>query len=140
MTRPGVDGGTLVIEIVGGVDDKIYPNVPCDSDGMDVQTALERAWGLHADPHDKLHFEFVLSYYGDLGYFVQEIDHIVDTPASYWSFYSDINQTGQLEYMNIGIDTAMVTPGKTVRFAYEIYDGQRHAGTTLEVKRKRMLG
>jgi len=103
--------------------------------GMNVQDALEAGFQTHADPR----FSFALKYFGTLGYEVTELDSIANQvgsePDSYlfWALYVN----GILS--PTGIDQTGLSDGDQVKWRYQRYMADEHAGTRHEAIRDRLM-
>jgi len=119
----------VTVEVVGG---------PCIAvpwtEGMNAQTAIERAWGVI---HETGTFTFGLQYYGpDLGYMVFMINETYDSflstadPYFYWQFF--VNGIPATK----GIDATTLADGDHVTFSFDRYVPNDHAGTLLHAKHR----
>ena len=103
---------------------KTIPNIPW-TEGMNAQTALERAYGIPPG------LSFALQYYGpSLGYLVIMIDGTFDAGNDYWFFYVN----GVLS--PTGVDSTILNAGDVLGFVYESYDEAKHSETIYAAKRE----
>jgi hypothetical protein len=117
------------VEVVGG------PSTPVAwTQGMNAQQAMELAWSAINSAQK---FTFGLQYYGpQLGYMVFMINETFDSfvsssePFFYWHFF--VND----QPASTGIDGTILNAGDRIKFSFDRYVPEQHAGTLLEAKHR----
>jgi hypothetical protein len=115
------------VEVVGGSTVTV-----AWTQGMNAQQALELAWTAINNTQT---FTYGLQYYGpQLGYMVFMIDETFDSflsaaqPFFYWHLFVNDQPAKQ------GIDSTILQDGDRVKFSFDRYIPDQHAGTLLESK------
>jgi len=98
--------------------------------GMNVQTAMEKAYDKTHALNGSAKFYFALEFYGKYGYYVIMIDGKDESTSEHTYWHLAVNGHSTLH----GIDSTILNDGDVVEFKYETYNSDSHKGSSVEIK------
>lgn len=127
-----MSNATVTVEVQGGPSATV-----AWEQGMSALRALELAQEI-IEPNPNEQFTFALQYFAGIGYLLIMINETYDsfisrggeqaTPFFYWQFLVNRKPAAH------SVDQTKLNAGDVVRFEFEMFVAEKHAGTTLETK------